>query len=66
MNEYSKELKQQAEIARAQYRANYITREEAREQIMPYLDAVNKRSKELAKKYNQKPKLVTFASYVIP
>ena len=41
-----------------------ITREEAREQIMPYLDAVNKRSKELAKKYNQKPKLVTFASYV--
>lgn len=64
MSENIKELKTLAEIARANYRANIITREEAKEQIMPYIDAVNARSKELAKKYNQKPKLVNFSSYV--
>lgn len=64
MSENIKELKTLAEIARANYRANIITREEAKEQIMPYIDAVNARSKELAKKYNQRPKLVNFSSYV--
>lgn len=64
MNEHTKELKTQAEIARAKYRSNYISRDEAKEQIMPYLDSVNERSRELAKKYNQKPKLVTFTAYV--
>lgn len=64
MNENIKELKVEAEVARANYRANIITREEAKKQIMPYINAVNERSKELAKKYNQRPKLVNFSSYV--
>lgn len=58
------EAKTRAEVARQLYRSGKITREEAKEQIMPYIDAVNARSKELAKKYNQKPKLVNFSSYV--
>lgn len=64
MNEHIKELKQKAEIARLQYQLNHITRDEAKEQIMPYIDTINERSKELAKKYNQKPKLVTFVAYI--
>lgn len=64
MNEEIKQLKQMAEIARAEYRTNHITREEAKERIMPYIDAVNERAKELAKKYNQKPKMASFNTFV--
>ena len=63
MNEHIKELKYRAEIARLQYQMNHITRDEAKEQIMPYINVINERSKELAKKYNQKPKLVTFITF---
>ena len=31
---------------------------------MPYLDAINEKSKEIAKKYSQNPRLVSFISYV--
>ena len=31
---------------------------------MPYLDYVNKKSKELANKYNQKHKKITFSYYI--
>lgn len=64
MNEEIKQYKLLAEIARAEYRANQITREEAKERITPYIEAVNKRSKELATKYNQKYKPVSFSGYV--
>lgn len=59
-----KQLKEQAEIGRAMYRNNLISRTEAQELIMPYIDKVNERSKELAKKYNQKPKLTSFSAYL--
>ena len=36
------------------YRLGKISREEAKEHIAPYLDYVNEKSKELAKKYNQR------------
>lgn len=64
MNEEIKVLKQEAEMARMEYRAGHISRGEAQERITPYLDMVNTKSKELAKKYNQKPKLVNFSAYV--
>lgn len=58
------ELKRQAEKAKVLYYNGHITREEAKAQIMPYINAVNERSKELAKKYNQRPKLVNFAGFM--
>lgn len=57
-------IREKAEFYRALYRNGVITREEAKENIMPYLDLVNKKAKEIAKKYNQKPKKVNFSSYV--
>ncbi len=64
MNEEVLEAKARAEIARLKYGTKQITREEALEEIMPYIDMVNKRSVELAKKYNQKPKKVSFNVFV--
>ena len=46
------------------YRLGFILREEAKEHIMPYLDYVNEKSKELAKKYSQKHKEITFSYYL--
>ena len=46
------------------YRLGKISREEAKEHIAPYLDYVNEKSKELAKKYNQKHKEITFSYYL--
>ena len=56
--------KNRAEGARALYRQNKITRAEAYEDILPYIELYNKKSKEIAKKYNQNPKTINFASFV--
>ena len=58
------ELKIYAEYYRDLYRLGKISREEAKQEIMPYLDKVNEKSKELAKKYNQKYRPVNFCAYV--
>ena len=57
-------LKQKAEVARLDYKRGFITRKEASELIKPYIDAVNNKSKEIAKKYNQRPKTVSLAGYL--
>lgn len=59
-----KELKGIAEEYRALYRLNKISREEAKQQIMPYINHFNERSKEIAKKYKMKPKTITFAKFI--
>ena len=64
MNEEVKQLKLEAEQARAEYRVGCISREEAKERIMPYIEMVNTRSKELATKYNQKYKPVSFSGFI--
>lgn len=56
-------LRIKAEEARILYNSNLITRDEAKEIIQPYLDEVNKKSIELAKKYGRKPMKVSFISY---
>lgn len=63
MNEETQKLKLIAENARYLYTIGSITREEAKRDIMPYINAINTKAKELAKKYNQKAKLVSFNSY---
>ena len=64
MKEEIMELKQKAENAKYLYRTNAISRETAKEEIMPYIEAYNQKSLEIAKKYNQKAKKLTFASFV--
>lgn len=64
MNEDILNLKNTAEYYRDLYRMGKITREEAKIKIMPYLDAVNEKSKELCIKYNRKHKQISFVSYV--
>jgi hypothetical protein len=58
------ELYQKALDTRCLYRAGKITREEAKEQIQPYADFYNETVKRVAKKYNKKPKLFNFSSFM--
>ena len=64
MKEEIKKLKQQAENAKYLYKTNAIDRQTAKEEIMPYIEEYNEKSLEIAKKYNQKAKKLTFASFV--
>lgn len=64
MNEEIFKMKQEAEHYSYLYNIGTISREEAKEKIQPYLDKVNEKSKELAKKYNQKPKKVNFNTFI--
>lgn len=57
-------LLERAEIARLSYKKNLITREEAKKEIMPYITAYNEKAKQIAKKYNAKPKLINFSSFI--
>ncbi|MGF2053650.1 hypothetical protein [Vagococcus fluvialis] len=60
----NKELRNLAEEARRSYRSNLINRDEAVKQINPFIEAYNKKSKEIAKKYNQRPKTISVASFL--
>lgn len=64
MLEQTKILKDKAEKGRTLYRSGNIDIKSAKELVMPYLNAVNAKAKELAKKYNQCPHTVTFRAYV--
>lgn len=64
MNVKTLELKMRAEEAKFLYKTNQISREEAKTIIMEYIDTVNEKGKELAKKYNQKYKPVSFIGFL--
>lgn len=64
MTEETKILKEEAERGRQLYRLDLIERSEAKKMIIPYLDAVNEKSVEIAKKYGMRPKNVQFRSFV--
>lgn len=64
MTDEVKMMQQQAEEGRSLYRMGEIQVDEAKEMVMPYLNAVNKRAKELAVKFGMKPKKVNFYSFV--
>ena len=64
MSEEVKMLKDKAEKGRILYRTSAVDIDEAKEMIMPYINAVNKRAKELAVKFGMKPKKVNFYSFV--
>lgn len=50
-----------AQIKR-KYAFNEITREEAIEQISPIVENINEKSREIAKKYSTRPRLITAIS----
>jgi len=53
-----------ADLARSLYRGGQISRIEAEEEIRPYAEAFNAKSRELAKKYGQRPRLFSITSYL--
>lgn len=64
MNQEAQVLKAQAEEYKALYKQGLISRKEAALYIKPYIDFANNKSKELAKKYNVKPKLISLVSFL--
>ena len=63
MTEETKRLRDRAEEGRMLYRSGNATMEEAKELVMPYINHFNNYSKKLAKKYNQRPKFISFNSF---
>ena len=57
-------LKEQAEKGKALYKTGQISRNEAVEMVAPYINAFNAKSKEISKKYNQRAKLISFATFM--
>lgn len=57
-------LKDKAEKGRMMYRASTISQEDAKAMVMPYIEAVNAKAKQLAKKYNQRARLTSFRAFV--
>ncbi len=64
MTQETMKLKDEAEYYRDLLLAGGIDYDTAKEHIMPYLDAVNAKAKELAKKYKLTARSISFASYV--
>lgn len=56
--------RERAEQARILYNSGKITREEAKEMILPYINKFNEASKRLAEKYGVKPKLFSLAAFL--
>lgn len=60
----NKELKMRADAAKANLYLGAITYDEAKEAVKPYVEAFNKKSKEIAKKYNQRPRTITVSKFL--
>lgn len=58
------ETKARAFEARDSYKAGLITRNEAKEMIVPYIKLYNEKSKQIAKKYNMKPRYISFVGFI--
>lgn len=64
INAEAQQLKNIADEGKYLYKIGKITREEAKEKIMPYIQAFNEKSISIAKKYGMKPKKISFTSYI--
>lgn len=64
MTNETKQLMARAESAKTQYKMGAITREQAITSVTPYIDLVNKRSKELAKEYEVPFRKVSVTGYL--
>ena len=57
-------LREEAELAKVKLLYGEIEYEEAVEMVKPYINAVNEKSKSIAKKYNQRPRFVSVKGYL--
>ena len=57
-------LKANSFEAKDLYRIGAISRSEAKERILPYIEVFNAKSKEIAKKYGMRGKTISFAGFV--
>lgn len=64
MNAEIKALQDRAEKARLLYKKKLISRCQAELEIKPYIEAFNEKSQLIAKKYNQRPKLMNISSFL--
>jgi hypothetical protein len=64
MNKEFAKLKDRADKARILYKQNKLTRAEAIAEVTPYVLAFNSKSKEIAKKYGQRPGQMNISSYL--
>ena len=58
------DMKNRAFEAKESYKHGFISRKEAKEIIMPYIEAFNQKSKEIAAKYGMRPKAISFAGFL--
>jgi hypothetical protein len=58
------QLKVNAEKGRVLYNSGQISREEAKDLIMPYINTFNEKTIEIAKNYGMKPKKISFGQYI--
>jgi hypothetical protein len=64
MESKMKALSIKAQKARTLYHLKQISRDEAKMEIMPFIEVFNEKSKQIAKKFKQSPKLMTFSNFV--
>ena len=64
MKTENKQLLEKALLAKSKFHYGVISEKEAAEKISPFIEAYNSKSKEVAKKYNQRPRLISFSSFV--
>lgn len=57
-------LKDAAEKGKMLYCSGRMAQEDAKLLVMPYLNAINARAVEIAAKYNQRPRTVSFRAFV--
>ena len=60
MTNEAKQNREQIDAIKAGLAHGFITYEEARAQAEPIIATINAKAREIAKKYNQRPRLVTF------
>lgn len=60
MTTEAQENRTKIEAIRAQLSRGFITYEQAKQQAEPVIAKINAKAKEIAKKYNQRPRLVSF------
>lgn len=60
MTNEAQKNREQIEAIRAQLSHGFITYEQAKKQAEPIIAKINAKAKEIAKKYNQRPRLLTF------
>ena len=57
-------LRQDAHYIREEYRAGLINRGQAKERLAEYIEAYEEKTKEIAKKYGQKPKKFNLGEFL--